>query len=161
MREMLREPVLTATILGLWLVLNGTVAPGHVLLGLALGLAVPPLTRRLRPEPPRVGRPLRALRLAAVVLGDIVLANLEVARRILGPEARLTPRFFRVPLDIQAPHGIATLAAIITLTPGTVSADVSPDRRFLLVHGLNVEDVERTIAQIKHRYETPLREILA
>lgn len=160
MRGMLREPTLTAIILGLWLVLNSTLAPGHVLLGLALGLSIPPLTRSLRPEPPRVGRPALALRLAAVVLRDIVLANIEVARRILGPEARLTPRFFRVPLDIQAPYGIATLAAIITLTPGTVSADVSPDRRFLLVHGLNVDDVERTIAEIKRRYETPLREII-
>jgi multicomponent K+:H+ antiporter subunit E len=160
MSRVLREPLTSATILAVWLLLNDTLHPAHVVLGLLLGVAVPRVTRPLRPDGPRVRRPGTIVRLAVVVGVDIVLANLEVARRILGPEARLTPRFFWVPLDIQAPYGIATLAALITLTPGTLSADVTADRRYLLVHGLDVRDVERTVARIKRRYEAPLREIM-
>jgi multicomponent K+:H+ antiporter subunit E len=83
----------------------------------------------------------------------------EVARRILGPEAALKPRFVWVPLDIQQPWGIATLAGIITLTPGTVSSDLSADRRYLLVHALNEDDPAALVATIKARYERPLMEI--
>jgi multicomponent K+:H+ antiporter subunit E len=93
------------------------------------------------------------------VLGDIVLSNIEVARRILGRESRIHPAFVWIPLDITNPHGIAALAGIITMTPGTLSAELSPDNRHLLVHCFHLDDAEATIAQIKQRYESPLREI--
>jgi multicomponent K+:H+ antiporter subunit E len=94
-----------------------------------------------------------------VVLADIVVANLRVARLVLGPRSALRPRFVRIPLDITHPRGVNLLAAIITLTPGTVSADLGEDRRTLLVHGLAVPDERAVIAAIKARYEVPLREI--
>jgi len=93
------------------------------------------------------------------VLLDIVLANFEVARRILGPEAALRPRFVWLPLDIRDPYGIAALAGIITLTPGTVSSDLSADRQYLLVHAFNCDDPAALVASIKQRYERPLMEI--
>ena len=104
-------------------------------------------------------RPLLAARLALRVLWDIVLSNIEVARRILGRESRIHPGFVWVPLDIRNGHGIAALAGIITMTPGTLSAELSADRRHLLVHCFNLEDAAATVAQIKRDYETPLREI--
>ena len=64
-----------------------------------------------------------------------------------------------VPLDIRDPHGIAALAGIITMTPGTLSSDLTEDRRHLLVHAFNVDDEQGLGASIKERYETPLREI--
>ena len=152
MRRWLPQPLLSAALLVVWLLLNNTLAPAHVLLGALL--AAP-----FRPAPVRLRRPLVGLRLLAQVLRDIVLANLEVARRILGPEDALTPCFVWVPLDIQHPWGIATLAGIITLTPGTVSSDLSADRRYLLVHALNQGDPAALVADIKARYERPLMEI--
>ena len=98
-------------------------------------------------------------KLLLVVLKDIVMSNIEVARRILGPESKITPRFVWVPLDIRDPHGIAALAGIITMTPGTLSSDLTEDRRHLLVHAFNVDDEQALVASIKERYETPLREI--
>jgi multicomponent K+:H+ antiporter subunit E len=120
---------------------------------------VPWLTEALRPERPRVRRPLLIAKLGLVVLWDIVLSNIEVARRILGPESAIKPRFVWVPLALTDPHAILTLAGIITMTPGTLSAELSPDRRWLLIHAFNVGDEEALIAQIKSRYEAPLKEI--
>lgn len=159
MRRWLPQPLLSAALLVVWLLLNNTLAPAHVLLGALLAWLVPQLAAPFRPAPVRLRRPLLAARLLAQVLRDIVLANLEVARRILGPEDALTPRFVWVPLDIEHPWGIATLAGIITLTPGTVSSDLSADRRYLLVHALNEGDPAALVADIKARYERPLMEI--
>ncbi|HEX2795931.1 MAG TPA: Na+/H+ antiporter subunit E [Immundisolibacter sp.] len=159
MRRLLPSPLLSAALLLIWLLLNDTLAPGQALLGVLLSLALPLLSDRLRPERARMRRPLRAARLLLVVLVDIVLANIEVARRILGPESELRPRFVWLPLDIRDPHGIAALAGIITLTPGTVSSDLSADRRYLLVHAFNCDDPAALAASIKQRYERPLMEI--
>ncbi|MGK2942652.1 MAG: Na+/H+ antiporter subunit E [Immundisolibacter sp.] len=160
MRRLLPAPLLSAALLVVWLLLNNTLAPGQILLGALLALVLPLLTDRLRPERAHLRRPALAVRLLLRVLWDIVLANFEVARRILGPEAALRPRFVWLPLDIRDPWGIAVLAGIITLTPGTVSSDLTADRRYLLVHALDVDDPAALVAAIKQRYEGPLMEIL-
>jgi multicomponent K+:H+ antiporter subunit E len=154
------HPLGSLVLLATWLLLNGSMSLGHLLFGALLGLLVPALLGRLWPEGLVVHRPLRALRLLAILLGDIVLANLQVARLILGPEARLRSQFTWVPLELRNPYAIATLAAMVTLTPGTVSADVAGDGRWLLVHSLDEPDEQALIATIKRRYEAPLAEIL-
>lgn len=143
-----------------WLVLNGSLSAGHLLFGALLGCALPALLGGLWPEDLAVRHPLRALRLLLVLLGDIVVANLQVAVRILGPESALRPAFVWLPLDLRNRYAISTLAAMVTLTPGTVSCDVTPDRRWLLLHALDVADPAALVAGIKRRYEAPLAEIL-
>ena len=155
MRRLLPAPVFSAVLFIAWLLLNGA-APAHLVLGAALALAIPWLTRRVRTDGPRLAAWPIAVRLGFVVLFDIVVSNVRVARLILGPEARISPRFVWVPLTIRDAHGIVTLAGIITMTPGTLSSDLSDDRRHLLVHGLNVGDEALLIAAIKQRYEAPL-----
>ena len=159
MKRLLPSPLLSAALFAVWLLLNNTLDPAHVLLGALLAVLVPALTGRLRPEQPRIRRPRLIVRLGLIVLWDIVLSNVEVARRILGPEAAIRPRFVWVPLALTDPHAILTLAGIITMTPGTLSAELSPDGRYLLVHAFNVDDEAELIAQIKARYEAPLKEI--
>ena len=156
---LLPSPLISAWLLAVWLMLNGSVSAGQVVLGAGLAVAVPWFTERLRPDKARLRRGDVAVRLGAVVLKDIVLASFEVARRILGPEAAIRPRFVWVPLDIRDPYGIVALAAIVTLTPGTLSSDLSDDRRHLLIHAFNVDDEAALVAGIKARYETPLRRI--
>jgi multicomponent K+:H+ antiporter subunit E len=143
-----------------WLVLNGSTSRGHLAFALLLALTVPPLLGGLWPRDLVVRRPGLALRLLATLLGDIVVANLQVAARILGPEAALRSRFVWVPLALRNRYAVSTFAAMITLTPGTLSADVTPDGRWLLVHALDVDDADATVAELKRRYERPLAEIL-
>lgn len=159
MKAWLPAPLLTATLFIVWLLLNNTLDPAHILLAAVLAVVVPRYTDRLRPDRPLLKKPATIVRLGLIVLWDIVLSNIEVARRILGPESAIRPRFVWIPLDIRDPHGILALAGIITMTPGTLTADVSADRDFLLVHAFNVDDEAALIAQIKSRYEQPLREI--
>jgi multicomponent K+:H+ antiporter subunit E len=158
-KRLLPTPLLSATLLGVWLLLNNTVDPAHVVLGSLLAVVVPRWTAKGRPQAPRIGRPMVIVRLALVVLLDIVRSNIEVARRILGPEAAIRPRFVWVPLALTDPYAVLSLAAIVTLTPGTLSAELSPDRQHLLVHAFNVDDEQALIGAIKSRYESPLKEI--
>jgi multicomponent K+:H+ antiporter subunit E len=152
-------PLLSLALFVTWLMLNESASAGHLLLGAALAFTVPLLTARWRPDSPRIGRWGTIAALAGTVLVDIVKSNLAVARLILGPEARIQPRFVWLPLSIRDPHGIVALAGVITMTPGTLSADVSDDRLHLLIHAFDLDDAAAEaalIADIRERYETPL-----
>lgn len=157
--KLVPAPLLSLVLFVSWLLLNNTLDPAHLLLAAVLAVAIPWFTEPLRPDKPRLRRSRVAGKLALVVLWDIVLSNIEIARRILGPESAIRPRFVWVPLSIRDPHGIVTLAGIITMTPGTLSSDLTEDRRWLLVHAFNVDDEAALVATIKRRYEAPLREI--
>ena len=159
MNARLPAPLLSLAVFVVWLLLVGTVEPAHLLLAAVLAWLLPLVAQRLRDEPAGMRRPWLAARLGLRVLWDIVLSNIEVARRILGPVSRIRPGFVWVPLELSNPHGIAALAGIITMTPGTLSAELSGDRRHLLVHCFHLEDAAATVAQIKRDYESPLREI--
>lgn len=152
------HPGLTGTLFVLWLLLNNTLAPGHVALAAVLALVIPRLIAPFWRERPHVYRPSVLLRLMPVVLWDIVVANVTVAW-LIATWRRPRPRFMQLPLTIKDEFAITVLASIITLTPGTVSADVSRDRRYLLIHGLDIGDEAATLEQIKVRYERPLQEI--
>ena len=158
-RRLLPHPILTPTLTVVWLLLVNSLDPGQVLLGLFLGLTIPVFSLRFWPERVRVRHPLRLLRFCALVVYDIVAANLTVAWLILRGPARLRPGFVQVPLDLTSELAISLLANTICLTPGTVSAWLSPDRRTLLVHALNLADPAGLIATIKTRYEAPLRQV--
>ncbi len=142
-----------------WLLMNDAVTPGHAAMGLVLALLVPVFAARLDREFARIGSLRGVPKMAAILLLDIVRSNVTVALQVLGPEQKITPGFIWLPLDIANIHGIAALTSIITLTPGTVSASLSDDRRHLLVHVLHLEDADALILQIKTRYEAPLMEI--
>ncbi len=159
MNRWLPHPLLSLFLWLVWLLLVNSVAPGQLLLGAVLAAGLPLLTGRFWPDHPPLHNPWKMLRYIAVLLWDIVLANLAVARRILGPTHQLRPAFIQLPLDLHNDFAISVLASTISLTPGTVSSDLSPDRQFLLIHALDVEDEASLVAQIKQRYEQPLKEI--
>lgn len=158
-RRWLPHPLLTAILAVVWSLLANSLAPGQMLLGLLLGWAIPLFSRRFWPGPVPLRRPLTLLRFCGRVLYDIGVANLVVAWLILRGPAWLRPGFVEVPLDLTSDLGISLLANTICLTPGTVSARLSPDRRTLLVHALNLGDPATLIATIKARYETPLKQV--
>jgi len=159
LNKMLPHPILTLVLWVIWLLLNNTTDAGHVVLGLILAILIPWMTSGFWPEKVRIQAPLTLLKFLVVVLWDIVIANLSVAKLILGRNDQLKPGFFYVDLDIQSPLGISLLANTISLTPGTVSCDLTADRTRLLVHALHVEDIPGEIQQIKQRYEKPLKEV--
>ena len=160
MKRWLPQPLLSLFLWSVWLLLVNSLAPGQLLLGALLALTLPLLTSRFWPERPRsIHKTWKVLRYIVVLLWDIILANLAVARRILGPTRKLHPGFIRLPLELQSDFAITVLTSTISLTPGTVSSDLSADRKTLLIHALDVTDEADVIAHIKQRYEKPLKEI--
>jgi multicomponent K+:H+ antiporter subunit E len=157
MKTLLPAPGISAALFIAWLMLNGSLSAGPIVLGALLALAIPWSLRRMRPQTPVLARPEVALRLALVVARDIVVSGLGVGRRILGPEAAIRPRFVWLPLTIRDPHGIVALAGIVTMTPGTLSAEIAEDRSHLLIHAFDLDDEAALVADIRRRYEAPLR----
>lgn len=153
------HPVLSLLLLAVWLLMQQSLAVAHLLSGVLLALAVPRLVHGFLGRAVRPAAVGQALRLTALVLWDIVVSNLTVARLVLDPSSRPRPAWVPVPLDIQHPTGITLLAAIITTTPGTVSCVVDDEAGHILVHALDCDDPAAAAAQMKARYEMPLRAI--
>lgn len=158
-RRLLPHPLLTPALAAVWLLLVNSFSAGQVVLGLFLGWLIPLFTLRFWPEAVRIRRPLTLVRFIMLVLYDIVVANLVVARRILGRPEQLRPAFVQLPLELTSDLAISLLANTICLTPGTLSAQLAEDRKSLLIHGLHVPDADALVAEIKRRYEAPLKEV--
>ncbi|WP_273805644.1 MULTISPECIES: Na+/H+ antiporter subunit E [unclassified Pseudomonas] len=157
--RLLPHPLLTLLLTLAWLLLNNSLSLGQLLLGLFLGWGIPLLCRDFLLRTPRLRRPGLLLRYMLVVLYDIVVANLHVARLVLGRPEALRPAFIEVPIDIEDEFLLTLLACVVSLTPGTVSSGLSGDHKTLLLHGLDVPDKDEVIRQVKTRYEAPLKEI--
>ncbi len=158
-KRLLPHPIFSLVLLVVWLLLNNTLSAGHILLGSVIALVLPWVTASFWADQLHLHKPGLALRFLLLVLWDITVANIQVAKLILSPRRKLRPAFVRYPLDMDNDFAITVLAATISLTPGTVSIDVSGDHRTLLVHGLDVDDEAALIAEIKSRYEAPIKEI--
>ena len=152
-------PLFSVALILAWLLLQGDASLGNVLLAVALAIALPLSARGMLPDLPTLRHPLALARYLLLVLGDILVANVRVARLTLGPISRLRPRIVEVPRDVEQPVVVAMLAMTITLTPGTVSIVIDLPGKRLLVHGLDVDDPRALVAEIKERYERRLKEI--
>jgi multicomponent K+:H+ antiporter subunit E len=140
--------------------LVNSVTVGAVILGFAFGILIPLLTSAYWPNRPKLRRPLKVVSYVLIVVWDICVANLVVAKTILfRRNADLRSNWVTIPLDLSSPEAITVLAGTITMTPGTVSSDVSACGRALLVHCLDAPDPDAVRNDIKYRYERRLKEI--
>jgi multicomponent K+:H+ antiporter subunit E len=153
------HPIFTVVVAVMWVILAKEATLRNALLGVLFGWLITLFTSRFLPVKPRVGSWLALLRFAPVFAWDVVVANLTVARIILDPTRSPRSAWVVVPLTTRNPYTIATLANVITLTPGTVSSELDPSRRTLLVHALDADDPDAEARLIKERYERPLMEI--
>ena len=154
------HPQLTAFLLLIWLLLVNNLTVGNVVLGLILGVFIPGITQPFWPNRPKVTRPLKAVNYILLVLWDICVANVNVARIILfKSNANTRSHWIVVPLELRSPEAITILAGTITMTPGTVTAMLSADAHHLLVHCLDTDDPDAVRDEIKSRYERRLKEI--
>lgn len=154
------HPGLTVLLIAVWLLMLNSLSVGGLVLAILLGTAIPIFTAPFWPDRPQLRFDWPVVDYLAIVIWDILIANFHVARIILFRRNRdLRSRWLVVPLDLRSAEAITMLAGTISLTPGTVSSDVSTDGRFLLVHALDVSDAAAEVARIKERYETRLQRI--
>ncbi len=98
----------------------------------------------------------RIVNLILFFLKEVVLANLQVAQLIFKSPKNIKPAIIKVPLDIQSDRGIFLLSSMITLTPGTLSLEVSRDRKYLFVHVTHTDNPSQTVEDIKRGFEKKL-----
>lgn len=157
----LPHPWLSLLLALVWLLLQQSAALPQLITAAVLGLGLPRLLHGwlglARQAPPRAGRLGVAAHLAAVVLWDILRGNLAVARLALSPGARPRPAWVQLPLALQHPGAIHLLASVVTMTPGTVSCVIDEARGLLLIHVLDGDDPAAVVAEIRQRYEQPIR----
>ena len=149
MNRLLPHPALSAMLLIVWLLMANSITVGGIVLGGVFALILPKFTQPFWPDRPRMRFGRALVGYLVIVLFDILVANFQVAWLILFRRNRdLRARWLVIPIDLTTPEAITMLAGTISLTPGTVSSDVSADGRFLLVHALDVDD---EAAEIAHR----------
>ncbi|MHA7598578.1 Na+/H+ antiporter subunit E [Alicycliphilus sp. T452] len=160
MKRLLPAPLVSLGLFVMWLLLNRSMSAGHVLLALVLGLGLPLMFRELRPQKVRVRHFGAVLRLCLTVMVDTTRSNIAVLRFLLLPGARRhPPNFVKIPLELRDPNGLAVLAMIVCITPGTAWAELSLDRSMLMLHVLEVGDAQAIVHHVKTCYERPLMEI--
>jgi multicomponent K+:H+ antiporter subunit E len=154
------HPFLTVVLTLVWMLLQNGFSAGMAVFGLILGIIIPQITAAWWPDRPQKIRAGKMFTYLLLVIWDIIVANIEVAWIILTKSnAQMRPAWVVIPIDLRQPEAITILAGTITLTPGTVSADLSSDGRSLLVHALDAPDPDAVRDDIKHRYERRLKEI--
>ena len=153
------QPLLTAGLL--YYLPSSTLAISALfLLAGLLAVAISLLNAGLRPVPVRIRRPGGVLRLLRAVASDSTRSNIALMGLLLRPGSRRhPPGFVHVALDLRDPNGLAALAMIVCMTPGTAWAELSMDRASLLLHAPEVDDASAMAAHIKQRYERPRMEI--
>jgi multicomponent K+:H+ antiporter subunit E len=153
-------PLLWLALVAMWLVLNGTVAPGQVIVGMLVAFGAVIALRALHAPSKRAHRPAAAFALAWIVLLDIARSNAAVAALVLrGRRRGHHAGFVEIPLELRHPSGLAVLACIITSTPGTSWARYDSRSGVLTMHVLDLVDDDDAIRAIKDRYERRLMEI--
>ncbi|MGR3466112.1 Na+/H+ antiporter subunit E [Limimaricola sp.] len=159
-RKLLPHPMLSALLVVVWSLLINDLTLGTAVFGAILGLLIPISTAAYWPDRPKITRPWRLLSYMGIVIWDIIVANVQVAMIVLFKRnADMAPNWVVIPLELRTPEAITMLAGTITLTPGTVSADLSADGAALLVHALDAPDPDAVRDEIKSRYERRLKEI--
>ncbi|WP_174823381.1 Na+/H+ antiporter subunit E [Ruegeria arenilitoris] len=154
------HPHLTVLLTIVWVLLANNMTLNSLVFGLILGIIIPFITQPYWPDRPKLRNWPMVVEYMLVVLWDIVVANVTVARIILFKrDADRKPAWISVPLELRTPEAITVLAGTITMTPGTVSSDLSAQGHNLLVHCLDAPDPDAVRDQIKSRYERRLKEI--
>ncbi|MGH7844314.1 MAG: Na+/H+ antiporter subunit E [Candidatus Binatia bacterium] len=143
-----------------WAALTGIFTWSNVLVGFIVGYPILSIAQRSSGSSTYVRRLGYVLRFAVFYIWELILANLRVAYDVMTPTRRMRPGVVAIPLYAKTDVEITMLANLITLTPGSVSLDVSSDRRFLYLHAMYIDDVEEFRESVKNTIERRVLEVL-
>ena len=160
LRKLFPHPYLTLLLVIIWMLLVNQLKLGSLIFAVILGTIIPIMTAPYWPDRPILRNPIAMIGYLAIVLWDIAKSNFIVAGIVLfKPNSALQPAWVTIPLDLHTPEAITVLAGTITMTPGTLTADMSGDGKALLVHCLHAPDPDAVRDEIKSRYEARLMRI--
>lgn len=159
---MTRQIIYAVIMAVIWCLFHENFAIPTFLSGLLISVGILFFLRRAFYDKLFTNRIFAVIRFGVIFLIELIKANLTVIRIVYlkNLKSKLKPGFLELPLTVQSDFGITLLADAITLTPGTLSVDISPDKKFLYVHFLHVEDSGQAKADIKNILEKPILDIL-
>ncbi|MBM4460869.1 MAG: Na+/H+ antiporter subunit E [Chloroflexi bacterium] len=144
-----------------WVALTGQFTPTNLAFGFVLGYVMLWVAKRTEKRQGYFGKVWQVVSFAAFFLWEMIKANLQVTYYILAPHRKMRPGVIAVPLDVRTDIEITLLANLITLTPGTLSLDVSADRRVMYIHSMTLGDeTDKFRRQIKEGFERRVLEVL-
>jgi len=143
-----------------WVGLTGTASAGNLLVGAVLGYLVLLFAEDTMGFGPLLRRIRRVIGLSGFFVWELILASIRVAYDVITPTHHMAPAVVGIPLDARTDIEITTLATLVSLTPGTLSLDVSDDRRVLFIHAMYVHDRDRLVQSIKDGFERRVLEVL-
>jgi multicomponent K+:H+ antiporter subunit E len=159
-KRLFPHPLLSLLLFVTWMLLVNQIKLGSMVMALILAIAIPLLTAPYWPNRPLVRNIPAFAAYVLLVIWDIILANIQVARIILFyRNDQIRSAWIPVPIELKTPEAITMLAGTITMTPGTVTADMSSCGKVLLIHSLHAPDPDAIRDEIKTRYEARLKRI--
>ncbi len=143
-----------------WVAMSGHFESANLLVGFAFGYAVLYLLQRVTGSSSYFAKSVALVRFVGFYVVEMVLANVRVAIDVVTPDARRQPGIVAVPLEARTDVEITVLSNLITMTPGSLSVDVSDDRSVIYVHSMFVDDPDQLRRTIKDDLERRVLELL-
>jgi multicomponent K+:H+ antiporter subunit E len=159
-KRLFPHPLLSLLLFVTWMLLVNQIKLGSMAMALILALAIPLMTAPYWPDRPLVRNIPAFAAYVLLVIWDIIIANIQVAKIVLFyRNDQIKSAWIPIPIELKTPEAITMLAGTITMTPGTVTADMSSCGKVLLIHSLHAPDPDAIRDEIKARYEARLKRI--
>ncbi|NKE08334.1 MULTISPECIES: Na+/H+ antiporter subunit E [Mesobacillus] len=142
-----------------WMFLKTSYSPASFFVGYFFGLLIIYIFRRFFNSRFYLLRVSAVLNLIYIFTLELILSNIAVLKAVLRPKLNIKPGIFAFPTELKEDWEITMLANLITLTPGTLVVDVSPDNRILYVHAMDISDADEAIQSIKNTFEKAIMEV--
>lgn len=151
--------LLNILLAAVWVFLTGELNFQNFVEGFVIGFAIIFVTKNVTATSSYVRKIPKIIEFVFYFIYELIVANIKVTVDILTPKHRMTPAIIAVPLTVDKNFEITLLANLITLTPGTLSLDLSSDKKILYVHSMYVDDPEKFRDSIKNGFEKKIMEI--
>lgn len=151
--------LLNLTIAFVWMFFHNTWDGSTFFVGYLIGLGLLFMLRRFLPQEFYFRKGVAVLKLLGLFLKELLLSALFVAKELLRPKLNIKPGIVAVPTKLRSDLEITIFACLITLTPGTLTLEVSPENDVLYIHSMDIADTEQVISQIKNTFEKAIMEV--
>lgn len=139
--------------------MNSDFTVGSFVTGFIIGLIAVYMLRNFLPGRFYLKRLYWMVRLVFIFIIELVKANVDVVRIVMAPKIDIHPGFYAYPNDLEEEWEVALLSTLITLTPGTVVVAISEDYSIIYIHGLDMDNADEEIANIKTSFENVIKEV--
>ncbi len=142
-----------------WMFLNNSWSLASLVIGYVIGIGFLFALRRFFHQGFYLRKVWAIWKLLVLFMKELILSNIAVIKHIVQPKLNIRPGIFALETELITDWEITTLACLITLTPGTLTLEVSPDRSTLYIHAMDIEDAEALAESIKGTFEKAIMEV--